>query len=74
MTTQQQSGDPQELSQRVPRLEGAFEQFSLRLDTMERSIEGLRADLTGFKNTMYILVFGSWVTLLAAIFGSRFID
>ena len=74
MTTQQQSGDPQELTQRVLRLEGAFEQLSLRVDTMDRSKEGLRTDLTGFKNTMYILVFGSWVTLLAAIFGSRFID
>ncbi len=64
------------LEQRVSRLEGAYEQVDLRLDELSRSIESLRTEMNGLRaemnnrfNNVYVLIGGSWVTIMVAIIG-----
>jgi len=58
--------------QRVSRLEGAYEQVDRRLDSMDQSINGLRAEMSSRFNTMYVLIGASWVTLVGAMIGLYF--
>ncbi len=62
------------LEERVSRLEGAYEQVDARLSDLNRAIESLRVEMnTKFDqidrrfNTLYLLLGGGWVTLMAAI-------
>ena len=71
------------LEQRVSRLEGAYEQVDRRLDELSRSIESLRTEMNGLRaemnglrtemnnrfNNVYVLIGGSWVTIMVAIIG-----
>ena len=64
------------LEQRVSRLEGAYEQVDRRLDELSGSIEslctemnGLRADMNNRLNNVYVLIGGSWATIMVAIIG-----
>ena len=57
------------LEQRVSRLEGAYEQVDRRLDELSRSIESLRAEMNNRFNNVYVLIGGSWVTIMVAIIG-----
>ena len=64
------------LEQRVSRLEGAYEQVDRRLDELSRSIESLRTEMNGLRaemnnrfNNVYVLIGGSWVTIMIAIIG-----
>ena len=68
MTTQQQPQQPETgLTERVAKIEGTLEQMDKRLDSVEKRLSSI-----DYKFTM--LIFGSWITLLAAIFGARFIE
>ena len=57
------------LEQRVSRLEGAYEQVDRRLDEPSRSIESLRTEMNNRFNNVYVLIGGSWVTIMVAIIG-----
>ena len=57
------------LEQRVSRLEGAYEQVDRRLDELSRSIESLRTEMNNRFNNVYVLIGGSWVTIMVAIIG-----
>ncbi len=64
------------MEQRVSRLEGAYEQVDRRLDELSRSIESLRTEMNGLRaemnnrfNNVYVLIGGSWVTIMVAIIG-----
>ena len=64
------------LEQRVSRLGGAYEQVYRRLDELSRSIESLRTEMDGLRaemnnrfNNVYVLIGGSWVTIMVAIIG-----
>ncbi len=63
-------------TERISRLEGAYEQVDRRLDDMNRSLDSLRNDVVALRsemnsriNTLYVLLFGSWVTIMVAIIG-----
>lgn len=72
-----------EQQERVSRLEGAYEQVDRRLDDMNLSIErvwteasnirtemnNLRTEMNSRINNLYILIAGSWITLMGAIIG-----
>ena len=62
--------------ERTSRLEGAYEQADRRMEALERradllqqSMEALRAGMNSRFNTLYVLLCGSWVTIIAAIIG-----
>ena len=56
-------------TERINRLEGAYEQVDRRLDDMNRSIDALRNEMNSRINNVYLLIFGSWVTIMVAIIG-----
>ena len=65
--------------ERISRLEGAYEQVDRRLDDMNQALNSLRNDTSAFRNevnsrinNLYILFFGGWVTIMAAIIGLYF--
>jgi chromosome segregation ATPase len=65
-----------EQQERISRLEGAYEQVDKRLDDMNLSIDRLWTEINSLRNEMnsrfnnlYILIAGSWITLMAAIIG-----
>lgn len=60
------------IEQRISRLEGAYEQVDRRLDEMHQSINGLRAEMNGRFNTLYVLIAASWVTIIGAMIGLYF--
>ena len=58
----------------MSRLEGAYEQVDGRLSDLSRAIESLRGDINSMRteidrrfNTLYLLLGGGWVTIMAAI-------
>ena len=55
--------------ERLSRVEGAYEQVDRRLDDMNRSIDALRNEMNSRINNVYLLIFGSWVTIMVAIIG-----
>lgn len=58
-----------EQHERISRLEGAYEQVDKRLDDMNLSIDSLRTEMNSRINNLYILIAGSWITLMGAIIG-----
>ena len=44
MTTQQQTDQPADLGERVATLEGGFRELSIRIDTLQRSVDNLRSE------------------------------
>ena len=63
-------------TERISRLEGAYEQVDRRLDDMSRALDSLREEIGTLRNEMnsrinniYVLIFGSWVTIMVAIIG-----
>ena len=77
MTTQAQPTT----EERVSRLEGAYEQVNERLNDVTQSMANLQAEINSFRaevnsrfNNMYIIMGGSWVSLMAAIIASNFLD
>ena len=44
MTTQQQTEQPVELGERVAKLEGGFYELSVRVETLQRSVDSLRQE------------------------------
>ncbi len=67
------------IEERVSRLEGAYEQVNSRLDDLNQSMNALRTDMTSkFAevnsriNTLYVILAGSWVTMMGAIIGLYF--
>jgi tetrahydromethanopterin S-methyltransferase subunit G len=67
------------IEERVSRLEGVYEQVDSRLDDLNQSMNGLRAEMTSkFAevnsriNTLYVILAGSWVTMMVAIIGLYF--
>ncbi len=65
-----------EKQERISRLEGAYEQVDRRLDDMNLSIERVWAEVNSLRNEMnsrinnlYILIAGSWITLMGATIG-----
>ena len=44
MTTQQQIDQPADLGERVATLEGGFSELSVRIDTLQRSVDSLRSE------------------------------
>ena len=76
MTTQ----TPDPIPERMSRLEGAYEQVSERLSGLttavessrieqNEKIEGFRAELNSFRNTMIAVGAGAWGTTMIAILG-----
>ena len=64
------------LEERVSRLEGAYEQVDGCLSDLSRAIESLRVEMNTRLdqmdrrfNTLYLLLGGGWITLMAAIVG-----
>ena len=60
--------------QRISRLEGAYEQVDARLGSIdnritsvENRINSLESAMNSRFNTLYILIGGAWVTLMATI-------
>ena len=60
------------IEQRVSRLEGAYEQVDRRLDSVERALESLRAEMNGRFNTLYILIAALWVSTVGLLIGLYF--
>lgn len=67
------------IEERVSRLEGVYEQVDSRLDDLNQSMNALRTDMTSkFAevnsriNTLYVVLAGSWVTMMVAIIGLYF--
>jgi tetrahydromethanopterin S-methyltransferase subunit G len=67
------------IEERVSRLEGAYEQVNSRLNDLNQSMNALRTDMTSkFAevnsriNTLYVILAGSWVTMMVAIIGLYF--
>lgn len=65
-----------EQRERISRLEGTYEQVDKRLDDMNLSIDrlwdeinNLRTEMNSRINNLYILISGSWITLMGAIIG-----
>ena len=44
MTTQQQTDQPADLGERVAKVEGGFSELSVRIDTLQRSVDNLRSE------------------------------
>ena len=57
------------MEERISKLEGAYEQVDRRLDDLGRSVNSLRAEMNSRFNNLYILLGGSWVTIMVAIVG-----
>ena len=69
------------LEERVSRLEVTYEQVDARLAGLDRSVESLRAEMHSVRsemntrfdlvdrrfNNLYLLIGGSWVTIMASI-------
>ena len=77
MTTQAQPTAEERLS----RLEGGYEQVNERLNDLTQAINSLRSEISGFRaevnarfNNLYIIMGGSWVSLMAAVIASNFLD
>ena len=70
MTTQAQPAAEERLS----KLEGAYEQVNERLNDLTQAINSLRSETNARFNNMYIIMGGSWVSLMAAIIASNFLD
>ena len=70
MTTQAQPAAEERLS----KLEGAYEQVNERLNNLTQAINSLRSETNTRFNNMYIIMGGSWVSLMAAIIASNFLD
>ncbi len=60
------------IEQRVSRLEGAYEQVDRRLDSVERALESLRAEMNSRFNTLYILIAALWVSTVGLLIGLYF--
>lgn len=60
MTTQ-----PASTEERLSRLEGSVE----RIGDLVQQVEGLRTEMNVHIRTMYLMLGGSWVTLMATIIG-----
>lgn len=71
--------------ERLSRLEGGYEQVNERLNDLTQAINSLRSEVSSevnsFRaevnarfNNMYIIMGGSWVSLMAAIIASNFLD
>ena len=60
MTTQ-----PASTEERLSRLEGSVE----RIGDLVHQVEGLRTEMNAHIRTMYLMLGGSWVTLMATIIG-----
>ena len=63
-----------EQQERVSRLEGAYEDkrlddMNLSIDRLWTEINSLRNEMNSRINNLYILIAGSWITLMAAIIG-----
>ena len=58
-----------EQQERISRLEGAYEQVEKRLDYMNLSIDRLWTETNSRFNNLYIMIAGSWITLMGAIIG-----
>ena len=65
-----------EQHERISRLEGAYEQVDKLLDDVNLSmdrlwdeINNLRTEMNSRINNLYILIAGSWITLMGAIIG-----
>ena len=72
MTTQQQTDQPADLGERVAKVEGGFEELSIRVGTLQSSVDNLRAEMQAgfaelraemnrFKNQVIFFILGSWV-------------
>ncbi len=55
--------------ERISRLEGAYEQVDRLLDELSQSLNALRSEIKSHINNLYLLLFGSWATIIAAIIG-----
>ena len=44
MTTQRQTDQPADLGERVAKVEGGFSELSVRIDTLQRSVDNLRSE------------------------------
>ena len=55
--------------ERLSRFEGAYEQVDRRLDDMSRALDSFRNEMNSRINNLYVLFFGGWVTIMAAIIG-----
>ncbi|MCY4450167.1 MAG: hypothetical protein OXE02_15125 [Chloroflexi bacterium] len=60
MTTQ-----PTTIEERLSRLEGSVE----RIGDLVQQVEGLRSEMNAHIRTIYLMLGGSWVTLMATIVG-----
>ena len=67
--------------ERLSRLEGAYEQVNERLNDMTQAVTSLREETNSFRaevnsrfNNLYVIMGGSWVSLMAAIIASNFLD
>ena len=74
------------IEERVSRLEGVYEQVDSRLDDLNLSMNALRTDMNTLRtdmtskfaevnsriNTLYVVLAGSWVTMMVAIIGLYF--
>ena len=67
--------------ERLSRLAGGHEQVNERLNDMTQAITNLRTEMNSFRaevnarfNNMYIIMGGSWVSLMAAIIASNFLN
>ena len=65
-----------ELTERVSRLEGAYEQVNERLNDLTQAvaslraeISSLRAELGSLRNSIFMMMGGMWVTTMGAIIG-----
>ena len=70
MTTQAQPTAEERLS----RLEGGYEQVNERLNDLTQAINSLRSETNARFNNLYIIMGGSWVSLMAAVIASNFLD
>ena len=58
--------------ERISRLEGAYEQVDQRLNDISQALNSFRNEVNSRINNLYILFFGGWVTIMAAIIGLYF--
>ena len=58
--------------ERISRLEGAYEQVDQRLNDISQALNSFRNEVNRRINNLYILFFGGWVTIMAAIIGLYF--
>ena len=72
MTTQTQPQPTAE--ERLSRLEGAYEQVNERLNDLTQSMNSLRSEMNSRINNLYIIIGGSWASLMGAIIASNFLN